>query len=455
MTPPLRPNAPRAVPRAVPRAGQRGAAALVVVMLLLLIVALVAAYTSRNLIFEQRTSANQYRSTQALEAAEAGVEWALTLLNAGRIDAQCQPHADPSTPDTTFRQRYLQLAADTGRVTALKYDKDADGVAEEPLRPACVFDGSDWRCSCPTVAAPALAEPAGAGPFPAFRVRFHDAPDNPAEPPYPAGVVRVEATGCTRLDAAPGQICADATSPGDAQARVTVLAALKGALAAPPAAALSVRGDLDVGAGLLRAINGAHGTTGITLLTGDAAIQGTPLLLASAPGTPTEASVVENDARLSDASLTPERMFTGVFGAGRDTYRQQPATVELTCSPTCSGAAVRDLVRLAPGRIVWVGGSLDLDTTEPVGTAAEPALLVVDGDLTASQAGAVVNGVVYLTGAQWDGAAATVRGAVVAESALTLAGTGPHTVEYDAATLSRLHKTHGSFVRVPGSWRDF
>lgn len=455
MTPPRHPNALRAVPHAAPRIGQRGAAALVVVLLLLLIVALVAAYTSRNLIFEQRTSANQYRSTQALEAAEAGVEWALTLLNAGRIDAQCQPHADPSTPDTTFRQRYLQLAADTGRVTALKYDKDADGVAEEPLRPACVFDGSDWRCSCPTAAAPALADPAGAGPFPAFRVRLYDAPDNPVEPPYPAGVVRIEATGCTRLDAAPGQICADATSPGDAQARVTVLAALKGALTSAPVAALSVRGELDVGAGLLRAVNGAHGASGITVLTGDAALQGTPLLLATTPGTPLEASVVENDPRLSDASLTPERMFTGVFGAARDTYRQQPASVELACNPTCSGAAVRDLVRLDPGRIVWVGGSLDLDTTDPIGTAAEPALLVVNGDLTASQSGAVVNGVVYLTGAQWSGAATTVRGAVVAESALTLSGTGPLTVEHDAPTLERLRRTHGSFVRVPGSWRDF
>ena len=286
-------------------------------------------------------------------------------------------------------------------------------------------------------------------------MRLYDAPDNPVEPPYPAGVVRIEATGCTRLDAAPGQICADATSPGDAQVRVTVLAALKGALAAAPVAALSVRGELDVGASLLRAINSVHGTTGITVLTGDAALQGTPLLLASAPGTPTEASVVENDPRLSDASLTPERMFTGVFGAARDTYRQQPASVELACNPTCSGAAVRDLVRLDPGRIVWVGGSLDLDTTEPIGTAAEPALLVVNGDLTASQSGAVVNGVVYLTGAQWSGAATTVRGAVVAESALTLSGTGPLTVEHDAPTLERLRRTHGSFVRVPGSWRDF
>ena len=44
-------------------------------MVLFFIMSLVAAYASRNLIFEQRTSANNYRSTQAFEAAEAGLEW--------------------------------------------------------------------------------------------------------------------------------------------------------------------------------------------------------------------------------------------------------------------------------------------------------------------------------------------------------------------------------------------
>ena len=45
---------------------QRGAATLAVVALLFFIVSLVAAYTNRNLIFEQRTSGNQFRATQAL-----------------------------------------------------------------------------------------------------------------------------------------------------------------------------------------------------------------------------------------------------------------------------------------------------------------------------------------------------------------------------------------------------
>ena len=43
----------------------RGAASLIVVLLLFLVLSLTAAYTSRNLIFEQKTSANQARATMA------------------------------------------------------------------------------------------------------------------------------------------------------------------------------------------------------------------------------------------------------------------------------------------------------------------------------------------------------------------------------------------------------
>jgi hypothetical protein len=51
------------------RSSEQGVATLTVVMVLFFIMALVAAYSSRNMVFEQRTATNQLRSTQALEAA--------------------------------------------------------------------------------------------------------------------------------------------------------------------------------------------------------------------------------------------------------------------------------------------------------------------------------------------------------------------------------------------------
>ena len=94
-----------------PLAPRRGIAALTVVMILFFVMAMVAAYTNRNLVFEQRISANSYRSNRALEAADAGVEWAVAMLNAGRVDANCQATNNNAFGD--FRSRYL-VEADNG-----------------------------------------------------------------------------------------------------------------------------------------------------------------------------------------------------------------------------------------------------------------------------------------------------------------------------------------------------
>ena len=118
---------------------QRGAASLIVVMLLFFVIVLTAAYTNRNLIFEAHTSINQYRSTQALEAAEAGLEWAVALLNGGRIDDSCVEAGSPG--DMTFRRRYLLADATTGVLTAAM--QPTSGGA---LTPTCVADGNGWRC---------------------------------------------------------------------------------------------------------------------------------------------------------------------------------------------------------------------------------------------------------------------------------------------------------------------
>ena len=46
-----------------------------------------------------------------------------------------------------------------------------------------------------------------------------------------------------------------------------------------------------------------------------------------------------------------------------------------------------------------------------------------------------------------------IRGAAVAEGAL--GGSGTPTIVFDADALRRLRLKSGSFVRVPGGWKDF
>ncbi|MDH5331980.1 MAG: fimbrial assembly protein, partial [Aquincola sp.] len=102
-------NRPLLVPT---RARQRGAGALVAVVLLYVAMAIIVVFANRSLIFEQKTSANQYRATMALETAEAGVEWASTMLNkSGLINSTCTD----SGSGFNFRDKYLDYVTSTGR----------------------------------------------------------------------------------------------------------------------------------------------------------------------------------------------------------------------------------------------------------------------------------------------------------------------------------------------------
>jgi hypothetical protein len=439
---------------------QRGVAALTIVLVLFFIVSMVAAYTSRNLIFEQRTAANQYRSTQAMEAAQAGLEWAKSMLNHGSIDQFCQTSTVPT--DTTFRQRYLTIDA-SGSVAPLVIATPTLTPADQ-LTPSCVFNGSDWDCSCPTSAAPSLATPTGTGIFPAFRVRMVGGAGLLNNPPVPGvGVVRIESVGCTKLDLSPtgcmSFVGQGATSEGRAVA--TELLGLTGGLPSPPLAALTSGGSVNLG-GMAMAVYNADLAAGGTTIQSRLATAKAGLVLSSVPGTPGDASTVENDASLPDPTTAAgaRRMFSGVFNMWPDTYRQQPAAIVLDATtPNCTAAgctalAVRNALLFNPGRVLWIEGNLDVDSAGDIGSSALPALLVVNGNLTFSTA-ATIYGLVYTRTGTWStlGSGGVVRGAVVAEG--NVAGSGTPRIIYDAGVLKRLRLASGSFVMVPGGWKDF
>jgi hypothetical protein len=429
-----------------PNRRQQGVATLAVVMMLFFIVTLVAAYASRNLIFEQRTSANQYRSTQALEAAEAGLEWAFAMLNEGRITDACLPSA--SVADTTFRQRYLNIDPATGAI-AVRVG------ASNPLYPTCVHDGTNWNCSCPSDALPALAVPGTAGTHPAFRIFFRTPPGGHS------GLVQIFANGCTRLDDdclkfTPGALTANPSSAvnfgNEGTAMVTVIAALAGGGSAAPQATLTARGNVGFGsAATPAAIYNGDSASGLTVRA-HGSVDETRLALGSAPGSPSVASVVRNDGGLD---LNTERMFASVFNMWRDTFRQQPAALVVNCDGTCSAAPLRSLISLNPGRPIWVNGNLAIDSAGDIGAPNAPVALVVNGSLDfGASATNNIYGLVYVTAADWASAGtAQLHGAVVAEG--NVGGTGSPTLIYDPALLQQLRVTTGSFVRLPGSWKDY
>ncbi|HEU5297475.1 MAG TPA: PilX N-terminal domain-containing pilus assembly protein [Burkholderiaceae bacterium] len=416
------------------RDAQRGAAALIVVIVLFFILALVTAYAGRSLIFEQRTSINNQRAAQAFEAAESGLEFAIGLLSGGRVDAQCVSSNDGG--NSTFRQRYLQ---NDGGVFTIP-------PALADLRPTCMLLGAGTTCSCPTAGPPALAPPVG-GLAPTFQVRFDTT--GIAQ----AGVVRATATGCSNIGT---QCFAASANSADAVAEVSVLLGLNSALATPPAAALTVRNTLNLNNRAVTIVNADVPSRGITIDAGGPLVNDGSVRLSSVPGTPGSASALANDTSLADLG-NGDRMFVSVFGMDRNTYRAQPAAVPVTCSADC-GVDIGIAVAKNPGRVIWVQGPATISSAQVLGTEAQPVMLVVQGDLTAS-ANLQLFGVLYLHGGgganTWTTAVGStlVQGAVVAEGDLSVDGTP--TIVFNPAVLRTINLTQGSLVRIPGSWRDF
>lgn len=418
---------------------QRGAAALLVTLMLLFAMALSAAFANRNLLLEQRSSANQYRSTQAFEAAEAGLEWALAQLNANqRIGADCLPSADPDADASagSFRSRYLGIAPLTGTVTPRQWN--AAGVPTA-LLPGCVHTGNGWSCSCPSNGLPTLVAPVGTAPAAAFSLQF-----------FPTGkpdVVRVVSKGCTQLA---GACLPGSTARPDASARIEVAFGLVAGLRTPPAATVTTRGGFDAGgAGI--GLHNADPATGI-LVDAGGAIDAPAARLTPPAGTPIGGALVGHDAAL--AASAADRFFASHFGVDKAAWKAQPAVTRLRCTIDCAGALLAALGATADGALIHVDGDLSLAGPTTLGSVERPVAIVVSG--AARLDGAVaLHGVLYAASLSWGltNGGAFVRGALLSEAGYH--GQGAPDLFYDTTVLHTLLHTTGSFARVSGSWRDF
>ena len=421
---------------AAQRGALRGVATVPVVLLLLLGLGILGLYANRGLVFEQRTAANQARSTQAFEVAEAGLEWAGAMLNAvAAIGTDCQPD---TAQTQAFRDRFLSFDATIGNV-APRADSANTGAS---LRAACVFTAAGLRCSCPASGFPSFgADAIGEN----FLVTF-EAP-SPARP----GVVRLTVTGCTST----GVADKDPTClPGgggrsDARARVTALHALLPLLGSAPAAPVTLVGNVTwQGSGAAVGVyNTDAATQGVTIRAGGA-VDASKARVTSMPGTPAANSIVANDSTLS--TLSPQALFTSFFGMGREAWRS------LATEVLCGGNCTADLAAAATGgaQAIWVEGDLELQGNAVIGTTDRPVVIVVNGRMT-MRGTANINGLVYAS--DWDnsgGGSALLRGAAVSEAGFTANGSADF--YFDPLVLQRLTRGgSGAFVRLPGSWRDF
>jgi hypothetical protein len=404
-------------------------AALLMTTLLFFVMVLGVAYSHRELIIEQRTAANQLRSMQAFEAAEAGLEWVVARINDNRrIDAACHPLASGAT---SLRDRWLRF--DAARRTHLPVTW-WDGSADVPTQAACARGPHGWTCHCP-IDAPAVAPGAPAPAAAAFRVHAV-AGDRP-------GVVRVVSAGCIGV----ADACHGTPDELGATARLEVTLGLLPGLRSLPAAALTVRGDIGAGTATFSAHNGDP-ATGLALHAGGS-IDAPLAALRGPPGGALATLALSGDGTL--AALSRERLFAALFGSERSSWLARPGVVELACGLDCAGTLSRTLGSAGSNALLHVTGDASIVGPVTLGSPAAPVLIVVSGALTLT--GAVVfHGAVHADTLTWTGSGGAIHGFAVADAGY--AGTGSPAFVYEPATLARLRGS-GAFARVSGSWRDF
>ena len=414
---------------------QRGVAALLVTTLLCFTMLLVVAYANRNIVVEVRASANQVRAAQAREAAEAGLEWALSRLDDdARVGPDCRSSGDAAA--LSSRQRWLRFVDGAGRIAPATW---SDAGTPVPLRAACVLGAAGWTCSCPASGAPTLPAPTGSADAPTFTVEF--------ETSSAPGIVGVIATGCVNGSG----VCAATTDAShEASSRLQASFALLPALRSAPAAALTVRGNVDAGTAALGVHNRDAASAGLAIQAGGG-IAASGLRVSTPAGSSLADSLVGNDASLG--SLDATAFFARFFGMGIDAWSAQPAVTTLTCDADCTSTVAAAVA--AGHRLLFVDGDLSLAGPVAFGTADDPIAIVARGNVRLSGAVSVV-GLVHAASLRWDAAAAPdalLRGAVLVAG--NYGGNGAADIVRDDAVLAHFKTRRGSFVRVNGSWKDF
>lgn len=421
------------------RRSPRGVATLTMVMVLFFVMAMVAAYTNRNLLYEQRMSINNFRATAAMSAADAGIDWAVAMLSGARVDANCMAPAAPVAADLSFRDRYTILQPD-GTYSVPKW-----GAANSLFTPGCVLTNAGWTCKCPDLAVPqpALAFPANSAPT--FQVEI----DSGGMP----GLLKVDVRGSHESSTAM------AFGEFGNYNRVRVNLALARALPVLPVAALTAGNAITMNPpATVLTVSNTDPKSGFTIHYGNANPMPAATLdianLLGPAGTLAENTSIAQDAALGLLSNTPQ-FFQSLFGMDTTTYSRQPASVLVDCAGGCTSATPAFVTAVAnnPGRIVWIDGSIDLNSAGTLGSAVQPLMLVASGDVALS-AQVTVNGFIYSgRDVLWNATAAgsLVRGAVVASR--DFVGASPVTVAYDADMMERINRGYGSFVRQPGSWQ--
>jgi hypothetical protein len=418
-------------------------------LVLLTSLALMIVYAHQAQWADMRGAAHGVRGLMAFEAAEAGRAWGSAMLAAStRLNSACQPDTTAGSSTLSFRQRLLRFNPATGRHQAAQAN---------PSQPACLMQGGSWQCSCPDQGQATLALPnpnLQDGDHPAFSVRIAALAS-----PAPAGQIELISTGCAN----PALGCGgDQTA--EAQAQVKIVLAPVGSLRSPPQATLSAGTNIEIH-GPAAIINTDPQSMGLTLDAGGSIQLDASVQLMGLPGSPPQASVLAFDPGLQDpaANTTTPNLWTSdwprrLFGLPGSSLVKLP---HWSLPPCTGGLCDANATQTALGQgatALWLRGDGRLTGPLTVGRADQPVILVVEGQLQL-QGEVHIHGFILAQRLSWlhpgtsaSTVPATLDGAAVVQTDALI--DGRIVMNRDPTVLQRLQLDAGTWVMLPGRWRD-
>jgi hypothetical protein len=407
-----------------PNTSERGAATIFITIVLVLAAGLIALYTNRAAIMEQRLSANEVRMKQAFAAANAGIDHALSFLRGGGLDHDNNGVVDSLASNT--------LTSTGGQPSYYK---------------AAFCDSTAAIPACPATHTGALV----------------------CTPP--ALVTQVAAVGCgwSDDDSSVQRVVQVLQSTPSAGGSISVPVITKGTanLLTGGASILNYFNDLTVwsGGAFLGQSNTGKSfirnevTNPTANLTDNYRDIGTSPACNNPPAgyqCSTQGSTLGHDTITGDTNLnsqSTDQFFESFFAQTPTAFRDQTATyvVDPPGGPTLGTSNSTDVNTIVglKDQTIWIEG--DMSIPGDIGTADHPVVLIVNGNLALGN-NSVINGLVYVKGDITGNGSPTVYGALIgAGNANT---TGNLKVVYDPKVLQRAANL-GKAGKVQGSWRDW
>lgn len=449
---------------------QQGAATLFTALVLLISITLVTILISKTVLVETQITADNYRANQAAAAASAAMEQAIAYFNAGGLDqrnnatpstltadglvdytgpgteptaASCAMPTTTALPltltsgtQTTFAQAYFNNsddnACDCQSTTSQDIDTDGDGDCLGTLgtnMTRALVTAKGWSDDCTAVRTITQC----VGTYDIF-----DGGEGPQQPFVSKAGVGVfgNATIINRYtnstiwsggaDAVHGAAYGTYLRPSGTESADYTTAQLDSSCEASPCNDASNPGPNT------QLVSNRDAGNGIDVITND----------------PTLASKTSSTAAADMTSTANNQFFDMFFAHTKSEIKNAANTAGQMLSSGTSPAGLTGLI--------WVEGDISL-TGGTVGSATNPAILIVNGDLSLS-GNPNIYGVIYVTGTLDISGTPVVKGSIVSENGPNN-GNGTLTLVFKPWSSDGSNQSppfiNGTGAVIAGSWKDW